>query len=295
MDHQHQIDEKTSHQMWQHIYAQTFSKRKRRIKIYKRLASVACIVFVFIGIHYVLSLENQEPIFHCKNTMNHEVYFLLPDSSEVKLMPNSSLEFTVNRTSNERIASITGKAIFNVHKNPLQAFIVKIKSIEIKALGTIFSVDDTKNEQVEIKLIEGKIAVSNSNQKNIFSPQHIQTKTLIAGQICQLNPDKPLQEFKVEQHSYSNLVSKKQFTQPDFNAKYVEHQYVEFKNEKLTNALRVLGMIYHKEFVFNVKDSSQYYFTGTIERDDSLKLFVANIAKINHLKISQTAHQIVFY
>ena len=108
---------------------------------------------------------------------------ILPDLSTVTLNGNSSL--TYNREWEEaalREVDLQGEAYFNVTKSKHKPFIVHASDIEIKVLGTTFTVksyDD--DESVEACLLEGTIAIQSKadidrneiilipNQKATFS------------------------------------------------------------------------------------------------------------------------------
>ncbi len=95
----------------------------------------------------------------------------LPDGSSVFLTANSSIKHEAKwETADNREIWLTGKAFFEVRKNPItgrQAFIVHTKKGQIEVLGTSFTVDEQK-ESFEIVLETGKLAFHDHQQKSII-------------------------------------------------------------------------------------------------------------------------------
>ncbi len=95
----------------------------------------------------------------------------LSDGSSVFLTANSSIKHKAKwETADNREIWLTGKAFFEVRKNPLagrQAFIVHTKKGQVEVLGTSFTVDEQK-ENFEIVLETGKLAFHDHQQKSIL-------------------------------------------------------------------------------------------------------------------------------
>jgi transmembrane sensor len=86
---------------------------------------------------------------------------LLPDSTEVWLNGNSRLSLSQVYGTKDRTVKLSGQGFFKVKHNDHVKFIVKTGSIDVKALGTSFSVLAYPGEKlVEAILISGKLAIS---------------------------------------------------------------------------------------------------------------------------------------
>lgn len=100
--------------------------------------------------------------------------FILPDSTEVTLNRNSTLQYSSAYNDKERRVVLTGEGYFEVHKDSLHPFIVQTDELETRALGTAFNIEARKNEgQIRIALTEGKVAISQTDNpalKNILHP-----------------------------------------------------------------------------------------------------------------------------
>lgn len=99
--------------------------------------------------------------------------FILPDSTEVTLNRNSSLQYSSAYDVKERRVVLTGEGYFKVHKNNLHPFIVQAGDLDTRALGTAFNIEARKNEaQIRIALTEGKVAISRIDSPAMKSLLH---------------------------------------------------------------------------------------------------------------------------
>ena len=62
----------------------------------------------------------------------------------------------------ERVVSLEGEAYFNVTKNTEHPFIVKSGNVQVRVLGTEFNMCSYTPDNVRVTLIEGKVAVSDT-------------------------------------------------------------------------------------------------------------------------------------
>lgn len=95
-----------------------------------------------------------------KNSSAHPKSFLLEDGSQVTLLPGSTLEFPSKFETDKREVFLSGKAFFNVTKNPQKPFLVYSGELATKVLGTSFWVHQhVDGSQVEVSVLTGKVAV----------------------------------------------------------------------------------------------------------------------------------------
>lgn len=89
---------------------------------------------------------------------------LLPDGSVAELRDGA--EITVAFTdSQRRVILRSGEAYFKVAKNPARPFVVAAGGVEVRAVGTAFSVDFGKSA-VEVLVTEGKVSVATPPRKS---------------------------------------------------------------------------------------------------------------------------------
>lgn len=86
--------------------------------------------------------------------------YALPDGSTVRLEPYSRIHFNKDLSPEKREIYLTGKAFFDVVKDPARPFYVYSQTIVTRVLGTSFFVDAPENgRKVEVQVITGKVSV----------------------------------------------------------------------------------------------------------------------------------------
>ncbi len=95
----------------------------------------------------------------------------LPDGTVVEFKPGASV--TVDfRPRVRRVVLERGEAHFQVAKNPARPFVVVARGVEIRAVGTAFSVG-LESTRVEVLVTEGQVAVETASASAaIGSPTH---------------------------------------------------------------------------------------------------------------------------
>lgn len=87
---------------------------------------------------------------------------ILPDQSIVHL--NADAEIRVNySTTGREIELLQGEALFSVAKDPARPFVVRAAGVEVRAVGTQFSVKSA-GRQVELLVTEGRVTVARSDE-----------------------------------------------------------------------------------------------------------------------------------
>jgi transmembrane sensor len=118
---------------------------------------IGVILLVFAGI---LAYEKHQTVAYSTDLGEKET-ILLPDLSTVTLHGNSSLTYKRNwEDGASREVDLHGEAYFSVTKSKDKPFIVHAGDIDVKVLGTTFTVRSyEEDESVETSLLEGSIAV----------------------------------------------------------------------------------------------------------------------------------------
>ncbi len=134
----------------------------------KRIYKFAAIVMLFIicGGGFYLSKFLPQDSLTTKITADkgYVASITLPDSSKVWLNSGSTIEYSNTFGNIQRSLKIDGQAYFEVVKNKKIPFIVKSKNINVKVLGTRFTVDAYKDAQnTSVILEEGSVELSISH------------------------------------------------------------------------------------------------------------------------------------
>jgi transmembrane sensor len=153
-------------------------------RILSQIALAASVVFCcFISIKALLgdgfsTLFNQsfsDTVKQYSTNTGEQKDFTLPDGSIVILNTNSLL--TISFSENHRqLNLVKGEALFNVAKDKSRPFSVSSGQQSFTALGTIFNVQKSKNNHLELIVTEGRVLIADSNESLSNITQKI-TKT----------------------------------------------------------------------------------------------------------------------
>ena len=92
---------------------------------------------------------------------------LLPDGTQVWLNSNSKLKYSNEFNTVAREVGLEGEAYFDVVKDAKHPFIVHTSSLDIKVLGTSFTIKSyPQDETIETTLLRGLIEVSRKDNPN---------------------------------------------------------------------------------------------------------------------------------
>jgi ferric-dicitrate binding protein FerR (iron transport regulator) len=83
----------------------------------------------------------------------------LQDGSKVMLNSGSSIRYIKNFEANQRELYLKGEAYFEVAKDSLRPFTVITDGVKTTALGTAFNISAYADEEINVSLVEGKVAV----------------------------------------------------------------------------------------------------------------------------------------
>lgn len=104
--------------------------------------------------------ELRNPVIEKINTLPEPQLFYLPDSSSVLLFPRSKMSYSTSYGNENRNVYLSGKAFFDVRKNPSQPFLVYANEIITKVLGTQFEIRAfEKDTDVIVKVQSGQVSV----------------------------------------------------------------------------------------------------------------------------------------
>ena len=82
----------------------------------------------------------------------------LPDGTKVDLNRGARVEMHYT-AAERRVVLVRGEALFSVAKNPERPFVVHVRGVDIRAVGTAFNVR-LADEKVEVLVTEGRVQVA---------------------------------------------------------------------------------------------------------------------------------------
>lgn len=222
--------------------------------------------------------DTTEPLQLIKNNTAKKETLLLPDSSVVELSPGSVLSYAKQFHSLYRSLYLQGEACFNVAKDTKRPFTVYANGIATTALGTRFSVSTFyKDEQVRVRLIEGKVVVRMQENPLAMKPVY-----LTPGQECMINRIKGealVQSFGLSAARKTEMVAR---ATPGATASSLN-----FERESLQNVFKQIEKIYKVSIVYRGVAIGGLSFTGTFLPTDTLPVVLSVICKTNDLAFEQ--------
>jgi transmembrane sensor len=135
------------------------------------LRIAAAVGFILLCSYAIVTFNIKHSIVKSANVISKaegkNTYFLLPDSSEVWLNKNSTLEYPSSFEGSSRMVVLKGEAFFDVKKNG-KPFIVLTENVQVYVKGTRFNVQAYNHEEAtETTLEEGKVELHlNGNDKS---------------------------------------------------------------------------------------------------------------------------------
>ncbi|MBG6234154.1 ferric-dicitrate binding protein FerR (iron transport regulator) [Pedobacter sp. CAN_A7] len=200
----------------------------------------------------------------------------LPDASVVKLFPQGSLKYqqTFNKVS--RTVYLSGKAYFQVKRNPKKPFSVIAGDLKTTALGTSFTINTSAaRRKTAVQLHTGKIVVSPESSSSIFKPVYLSTAE--SGLIYD------------RQRQLSTLLKTKiPVVMKPVASLTREGSILIMKNIPLRDVLALLSNAYGVNIQAADKEISHIIFTGTVNIDnEQVENVLQTIGLINNMRLTR--------
>ncbi len=186
---------------------------------------------------------------------------LLPDSSEVILNANSSLEYPSDLSYTEsRTVTLKGNAFFRIKKDAaIRRFVVHARSLDVTVLGTELNVD-ARTPETEVTLVSGKVKVSKGAAHPVY---------LLPGDKVRLDEQKG-----VLVSSVTNTLLYSAWTDGQWN----------FRHTSLEEIAKLLGEYYGTEIVFHNERSKKLSINAVIAVG-SLQKLIPVLEQTLHVKM----------
>ena len=138
-----------------------------KLKLYRRLSIIscatACIVAVVCAALLLSGVNSSTTILAASDTKSH---FTLPDGTSVCLNKESTLSYRNGLNGRSRKVSLRGEAFFDVEKDPSRPFVVSTGNMDVRVLGTRFTLSAREDSPESVYLESGKVTVEGER----FSP-----------------------------------------------------------------------------------------------------------------------------
>ena len=155
------IEAKAVDEIWRETQLKVRRRQRRRLRIATG-SLVAAMVVVGLWWNGALAGRNTNgaaggSIAAAGSTVLVPEQRVLPDGSKVDLKPGAEVRIVYSDTARE-VALLRGEAHFQVMKDGRRPFIVQAGGVEVRAVGTAFSVQ-LETRQVDVLVTEGRVAV----------------------------------------------------------------------------------------------------------------------------------------
>ncbi len=193
-----------------------------------------------------------------------EFFIQLEDNTKVWLNADSKLKYPVKFIDGQprKVEVLYGEAYFEVSPSTDHhgdKFQVLSKGQSIEVLGTKFNIKAYTNDNtIETVLLEGKVAVSISNETNTIVPNeqvvyHLDTKTIDINTVNALD------------HVTWKL------------------GFLRFDNKSLGEISKALERWYNVEFIFKNKDIEQLRIKGVLSKYQNIEFMLISLKELNEM------------
>lgn len=201
---------------WKKVEPKLDSHRHRHLHAWKTITAIAAsVILILAGVQ--LWFYKQAESVRFENQTAYIKNYLLPDSSEVILFPNSSVDCRFAQNDGPRRVQLDGKAFFQVKKSHGRKFQIRANDVFVEVVGTSFIVDASQNQETLVQVRSGKVKVS-SGSSDI---------TLVRNEQVEIR---------------SNKILMKQIDRPDELFGFVQKKLV-VQNESVDEVIRQITMI----------------------------------------------------
>lgn len=233
----------------------------RKTALWPLLAKIAATLLVLVAVgfgYWHFSSYGQATPWTTIASHDKFLKVTLPDSSQVWLCRNSTLQYPEAFQTDSRTVRITGEAYFEVHHDRQRPFTVNSHRLRIRVTGTKFSISDYRRDSTcEVVLSEGAVNVS---------------------------PQRAAQRHEVRLHSdYAYLLlsdgqEKVQHVDASALVAWKDGTY-QFSDVPLGTVLRRLGRFYGKDISCDPSMSGRR-ISCTIFVNDSLEVVLRDLSRI---------------
>lgn len=155
---------------WERFSVKAF--KEKGIPLYRRWYAVsAAAAAVFVLLMFTVNNIDTNPFgdesryVTVQNPDDRVKTFYLPDSTTVRLQPESTLHYAENYAEN-RSVKLVGEAFFDVTRNEIFPFTVAGQNTRTTVLGTSFHIEALPKKDVVVQLYEGSVEMEVEGRKD---------------------------------------------------------------------------------------------------------------------------------
>lgn len=218
------------------------------------------------------------------NQTAHTQKISLEDGSTITLYPKSNIRYPKIFDATRREVFLSGKAFFDIAKNPQKPFWVYTHHISTQVLGTSFMVDafaNAKEAKVEVKT--GKVSVY--TKKDLEKAQETQ-QHVMAGVV--LTSNQQVAFLETEKRLLKSIVAV-----PQALVEAPKQEFI-FDETPIAEVFDFLEKVYGLSLIYDAKNMETCYLTAHLS-DESLFEKLDLICKITHSTYEMVDGQIIIH
>ncbi|SEW51600.1 FecR family protein [Chitinophaga arvensicola] len=205
------------------------------------------------------------------NTLNvpagKQISIKLNDGSLLQVNSGTTVKFPFTFGQSREI-SVTGEAYLNIAKDARRPFVVHTPGGDVQVLGTEFNLNSYDEKHTKVSLIKGSVRVVTQTSKLVLKP----------GTTATINPDAGI----TTEQSQNEVV-----------LGWKKGNY-SFKNADLTEIKTVLERWYGVSVSIDNPKLLEQKFTGGIDKNADITVFLNNLAAVTTIKYSLDANTVRF-
>lgn len=243
-DHAGPDEEQSTAQSYTSLQQQIRRRQKRRYFGWGTAAAVACgfLCWIFSSLLYSEIRVNELYESTVVTQRAQRRHVVLPDRTSVWLNADSRLSYNSWENKNRREVYLTGEAYFEVAKDSLRPFVVKVKDFDVKVLGTKFNINAYEEEKYAATTVqEGHVAVVRK-EKEVF---HLLKNDRVAFN----REQKRFKKGQVNAATYSSW----------------REGRLCFREESFPDLIKTLERYFDVDISLEDEKLADYVFTGTFE------------------------------
>lgn len=198
------------------------------------------------------------PLSEVVNVTRKTVQINLPDRSTVTLYPKSRVSYDKRFAGLKREVYLSGKAYFNVTKDPSKPFYVYAANLVTKVLGTSFIVQAYEGDrQMKVVVRTGRVSVSTPNREGVVSPKGTGPVADVV-----LTPNQQIIVSSTETRLVKT--AKSLIAEPVQLDLTTQKQPLTFKRTPIADVFAALGQSYGIKIIFDEEVMKNCYLTASL-------------------------------
>lgn len=217
-------------------------------------------------------------------------WYMLPDSSRVKLEPQSRISYLPNFAFDRELQQMSGQATYYVHPDKERPFRVVYEGVQTRALGTIFSVGSYDQDNLLVELLEGKIVLEEA-EKRLDNQVYLSEKSTIV-----INKkDFTYRLLKKEKSNYKRAWEMERENNVGENTKSSiawSNQVVNFNGVSNADLFSIMERLFNVTIDIENPKIINGNFTGELFQDENLESFLTSFCQMNGCTFTINEHVI---